>query len=415
MVEVDGRVPAAAGGFASSTSASPASEAACVEAVSSLGFECRPKMGRFADAVLAIEGMTCQSCVRNIEATVGRHPGVKFVRVQLEQKLGYVRYDADVTTSENVRLAIDDMGFEATFLGPSLEFAKQPVATLVTTMGDGKSAETSEAATCFIHIEGMTCMSCVCHIESTVGALAGVKAISVSLEKKEATVQYDRVLVTPEKLREHIDDMGYEATLPGAGGGTELEGFDELARIRGGGKSGGDVPSPNHVSGVPSVAIKSSSSAVSLGQSVLRLKITGMTCHSCVKLITTTFKEVPGVVNTDVTIGEGTFTYVPETITPNEIMATIAGLGFSANVALATSVTPQHKYRIDLSVSGLHSSTCARSVEDHLARVPGVITARVSLIEELATVTHSDDLRNVDDLVAAVKAAGPFTARIKRE
>ena len=35
----------------------------------------------FADVVVFIEGMTCMSCVRNIEGHLSTRPGVKFIKV----------------------------------------------------------------------------------------------------------------------------------------------------------------------------------------------------------------------------------------------------------------------------------------------------------------------------------------------
>ena len=40
--------------------------------------------------------------------------------MSLEQKLGYVKYDASITSSELIRDAIDDMGFEASLTSPDL-------------------------------------------------------------------------------------------------------------------------------------------------------------------------------------------------------------------------------------------------------------------------------------------------------
>lgn len=35
------------------------------------------------EVVVDIEGMTCQSCVRNIQDTVGNHPGIFSIKVSL--------------------------------------------------------------------------------------------------------------------------------------------------------------------------------------------------------------------------------------------------------------------------------------------------------------------------------------------
>ncbi len=65
---------------------------------------------------------------------------------------------------------------------------------------------------CTIGIDGMTCHSCVSLIESTVGEMKGVMNVSVSLERKEGTVEYDGTVVTPEELKSAVDDMGFIVT-----------------------------------------------------------------------------------------------------------------------------------------------------------------------------------------------------------
>ena len=46
---------------------------------------------------LSIAGMTCQSCVRNIESAVAELPGVRAIRVDLDARSGDVTLDDRVT------------------------------------------------------------------------------------------------------------------------------------------------------------------------------------------------------------------------------------------------------------------------------------------------------------------------------
>lgn len=63
--------------------------------------------------LISIEGMTCNSCVQNIEGTVGVRTGVKSIIVSLEEKLGTIVFNPDVVGEEDLRHAIEDMGFHA--------------------------------------------------------------------------------------------------------------------------------------------------------------------------------------------------------------------------------------------------------------------------------------------------------------
>ena len=63
--------------------------------------------------LLSIEGMTCNSCVKSIEGTIGDIPGVKSIKVFLGEKTGEIIFNPDLTTENDLKDAIDDMGFEA--------------------------------------------------------------------------------------------------------------------------------------------------------------------------------------------------------------------------------------------------------------------------------------------------------------
>ena len=69
--------------------------------------------GNMRDVVIEIDGMTCMSCVRNIEGHIGDKEGVISIKVSLEGKEGHVQYNPEITTAEDIRGAIYDMGFEA--------------------------------------------------------------------------------------------------------------------------------------------------------------------------------------------------------------------------------------------------------------------------------------------------------------
>ncbi len=65
---------------------------------------------------IGIDGMTCHSCVNLIESTVGELPGVMSVQVSLECKEGVVEYNDAVVSKEQIKEAIDDMGFIVTYI-----------------------------------------------------------------------------------------------------------------------------------------------------------------------------------------------------------------------------------------------------------------------------------------------------------
>lgn len=71
---------------------------------------------RLSTTLLSVKGMTCQSCVRNIESHVGQEPGVKGVKVSLKEENARFVYDGELLTAEALAEKIEDMGFECSVL-----------------------------------------------------------------------------------------------------------------------------------------------------------------------------------------------------------------------------------------------------------------------------------------------------------
>jgi Cu+-exporting ATPase len=112
---------------------------------------------------------------------------VVYLQVSLEKKAGYIHYNPSVTNPQVLCAAIEDMGFDA-FLPSS-----------------------SDSVTYKLHVEGMTCNSCVKSIESVISEKSGVKSVKVDLEKKEAVVTVCLSVLTASQVAEFICEMGFDA------------------------------------------------------------------------------------------------------------------------------------------------------------------------------------------------------------
>lgn len=76
-----------------------------------------------------IQGMKCQSCVRNIEKTIGAKLGVASIKVDLEKKEATVQYDADLIQPAQVADFIQAMGF-ASQVKSTVVFPGKPSTSL---------------------------------------------------------------------------------------------------------------------------------------------------------------------------------------------------------------------------------------------------------------------------------------------
>lgn len=74
----------------------------------------------------------------------------------------------------------------------------------------GKDIKNMEK-TITISIEGMMCAHCTGRVEKAFGAIAGVTAVQVSLENKNAVVKADGA-VSAEQLKQAVTDAGYDVT-----------------------------------------------------------------------------------------------------------------------------------------------------------------------------------------------------------
>ncbi|MCM3726949.1 copper chaperone CopZ [Neobacillus cucumis] len=61
-----------------------------------------------------------------------------------------------------------------------------------------------------INVSGMSCEHCVKAVEGSVGELQGVKKVSVNLAKGKVDVEFDTNMVSLDKIKETIDDQGYD-------------------------------------------------------------------------------------------------------------------------------------------------------------------------------------------------------------
>ncbi|CAI6332483.1 unnamed protein product [Periconia digitata] len=140
-------------------------------------------------AVVAIEGMTCSSCVNSVTQAVEQLPWVRSVNVNLLTNSATIVLEGNGKIDEIVS-TIEDVGFGATV--EEIEHADKWRATY--------------------SIGGMTCSVCVGNISEAVKKQDWVESVEVNLLSNSGTVVFlGRQHV--DQLKEVIEDAGYDATL----------------------------------------------------------------------------------------------------------------------------------------------------------------------------------------------------------
>ena len=66
-------------------------------------------------------------------------------------------------------------------------------------------------ATVTLNIDGMTCGGCVKSVTKVLNGLDGVRSATVSLENKNAQVEFDESKIQIAQLVEAVEDAGFDA------------------------------------------------------------------------------------------------------------------------------------------------------------------------------------------------------------
>ncbi len=148
---------------------------------------------------LPISGMTCASCVMHVEGGLKEVTGVASAAVNLATERATVQFDPEKTNIDQMVAAVRDVGYAV-------------VIDKVT-----------------LPIGGMTCASCVAHVEGGLRSVPGVLNASVNLATERATVEMIPGAVTIADLKHAIEDVGYQVLDLG---GTQEELVDREHELR---------------------------------------------------------------------------------------------------------------------------------------------------------------------------------------
>ncbi|KZT57332.1 heavy metal translocatin [Calocera cornea HHB12733] len=144
-----------------------------------------------------------------------------------------------------------------------------------------------------LSISGMTCSSCTSAITSALTTLPGVASVDVSLITHSAAVVHDENSVSADKLRDEVEDIGFEAQVVAS--------------------------KPVHVEEEPKL-LKS------------YFAVGGMTCSSCTSTLTQQLTPLPSLTDLDISLrsNSATLTHDPAVLSIEKIAEAIEDCGFDA-------------------------------------------------------------------------------------
>ena len=130
-------------------------------------------------------------------------------------------------------------------------------------------------------VQGMTCASCVSHVESALKELPGVSDVVVNLGTNKASLNFDPTQVSITDFQRAVSDAGY-----------------------------------------------------SMPTQEMNLHVSGMTCASCVGNVERALNELPGVAGVSVNLGleKARVQYIPEVVTASQMKRAVRDVGYEAVV-----------------------------------------------------------------------------------
>uniref|UniRef100_A0AAZ3S054 P-type Cu(+) transporter n=2 Tax=Oncorhynchus tshawytscha TaxID=74940 RepID=A0AAZ3S054_ONCTS len=399
-----------------------------------------------AQTTLRVTGMHCHSCVVNIQDNISKLAGVTSIEVLLESESASIHYDPGRVTVSGLQQAIESLP-PGTFKTQPWSSTSGGVSPTSTTPPPSSQAGLSSTQPCYsqpltatalIHIEGMTCGFCVQSIEGMLSQRKGVRSAKVSLANHRGAFEYDPLLTQPEELREAIEDMGFDAFLPGelmgglyyfilltrvskfSKGSICSQVFQRSCRMRNRRemethccyivlfRNQLPVDRPSYQSPSP----PSPGAPNTLAKCFIQ--IGGMTCASCVANIERNLKNEHGIYSVLVALmaSKAEVRYNPEVMDPLKIAEYVRELGFTASVMENYEGSDGS---LELVVRGMTCASCVHKIESSLMKENGIVYASVALATNKAHIKYDPEVTGPRDVIKLIENLGFEASLVKRD
>ncbi|KAI5285362.1 hypothetical protein KEM55_000689, partial [Ascosphaera atra] len=232
-----------------------------------------------------------------------------------------------------------------------------------------------------LKVDGMTCGACTSAVEGAFKNDAAVEDVSVSLVLGRAVVRHDATKISPEDVKEKIEDCGFDV---------EVIKTEQRSQ--------------------PATTTVAAGQSDNVGATaVTTLAVGGMTCGACTSAVESALKDAPGVDSVSVSLlSERAVIHHDQTaISPEALVEKIEDTGFDASLVdtkPANNTSQTHQPQPSAPITGLLSTTiaitgmtcgaCTSAIETSLAPLPGLIRFDISLLAERAIAIHDPALHN---------------------
>uniref|UniRef100_A0A8C1GYE9 P-type Cu(+) transporter n=1 Tax=Cyprinus carpio TaxID=7962 RepID=A0A8C1GYE9_CYPCA len=297
--------------------------------------------------VFQVTGMHCKSCVVNIQDNISKLPGVSSVVVSLENTQAVIQHNLKQTSAAELQKAIE---------APPPRFLSSCVESQLVCSPRTRRPSSLRAA--------------------------WIYSAKVSLASHQGTFEFDPLVMTSEELRAAIEDMGFDAFLPGK----QLH--------------------------------KAQQQRPSLSFPLKPVECLKQTCKECYNLRAAVFSVASclspsGVHSVLVALmaGKAEVRYSPSIIDPQRIAEFIQELGFTASVMENCDGSDG---TLELVVRGMTCASCVHKIESNLMKQKGILYASVALATNKAHIRYDPEVTGPRDVIRWIENLG-FTASLVKK
>ncbi|KAK7406141.1 hypothetical protein VNO78_07760 [Psophocarpus tetragonolobus] len=212
-----------------------------------------------------------------------------------------------------------------------------------------------------LSVLGMTCAACAGSVEKAVKRLPGIQQAVVDVLNNKAQVLYSPQTVNEERIREAIEDAGFEAKV------IEEESHDMSTQL-------------------------------------CRIHVRGMTCTSCSSTIESVLQSLRGVHEARVALAteEAQVRYDPNILTHNHLISVIEETGFEP-VLISTG---EHITNIQLKIDGIKNEQCLNVIERSLHALPGVESIDIYPDTDKISITYKPYMTGPRTFIEVIESTG---------
>ena len=409
-------------------------------------------------ARFAIDGMVCKSCTSAVTSALERTAGVRAVSVFLESKSASVTYDPGTVDMEALKDVVETCGFDVTAVDPEVvgEDAETRVVSSLARIASNASPRIPEDGTCAsplreereertskrvvtLAVGGMSCKRCSDWVARALEDVPGVQTVDVDLKAHIATV---RGAATVAALVRKVSETGYVAKLARVRGprdegapradladassssdatrdSTRLDAVDarnaSVTAFAFGGDDADDAAEPlfqGDGSAASSGGARVAARPDDRSSAVATLRVSGMSCASCVATVEEAARSVPGVRAASVNLLAETATVSfaakedrsdPDVasggaIAPDfaRVAAAITEHGFPAEVVDASGLA--------FRVGGMVCASCPPRIEMAIGRLNGVAKVEANALLGKVVVSYNAAVVGARTIKAAIEA-----------